>query len=101
MVWATNVYHYFEETETYYITDGVGQEEEYDDDDQDLDPQEAIQILDEGWAMFGGIKNMPPLKYTETTSHRTILRERTLYITTTITLTSQASRAANFESCSL
>ena len=44
MVWATNVYHYFEETETYYITDIVGQEEEYDDDDQDLDPEEAIMI---------------------------------------------------------
>ena len=48
MVWETNVQHYWEETETYYITDGVGH------------PQEAIQILDEGWAMFGGIKNMPP-----------------------------------------
>ena len=71
MVWATNVYHYFEETETYYITDIVGQEEEYDESspysDQDLDPEEAIMILSEGWAMFGGIKNMPPLKYTETT----------------------------------
>ena len=62
MVWATNVYHYFEETKTYYIYYDItdSQEEEYDDDDQDLDPEEAIMILSEGWAMFGGIKNMPP-----------------------------------------
>ena len=33
MVWETNVKNYWEETETYYITDIVGQEEEYDDDD--------------------------------------------------------------------
>ena len=43
MVWETNVRNYWEETETYYITDGVGHP----------------QVVDEGWAMFGGIKNMP------------------------------------------
>ena len=43
MVWETNVKNYWEETETYYITDGVGHP----------------QVVDEGWAMFGGIKNMP------------------------------------------
>ena len=44
MVWETNVRNYWKETETYYITDGVGHP----------------QVVDEGWAMFGGIKNMPP-----------------------------------------
>ena len=43
MVWETNVKNYWKETETYYITDGVGHP----------------QVVDEGWAMFGGIKNMP------------------------------------------
>ena len=38
MVWETNVQNYWEETETYYITDGVGHP----------------QVVDEGWAMFGG-----------------------------------------------